>query len=297
MTRFSTSTAVLITTVFFSLTVAHGQTDKEKAEQAQKRILLVPTEEGDTKQVTAYNERIKKIISKGWTFNDSIVFIPRSEVQKINEGGNDKYFIMDFRHIFNNNSNSLLLPLETTSNKKDVELEKWIFLYLSENKFYTLRYKNNKFLILQSKCDYWNEVKLAMEIKICQSFLLGKLESNPDKKKGRYDDIDKNHPLLFKKTLLIDTALLADKADTSKISEYYKYPFKISNKNEINNAIINSDERYAFIEITNYSGGLIHSIYDTEKGLILSCTPRRSSLGYKSADGVHLKNFKAYEIE
>ena len=278
--------------------------NKEDIQKAKKRILLVVLEDGAEKEVTEFNDRLKNITSKSWKFNDSILYKTRSEVSIIDKSACDKYFILELRYL-SFYSNHLFTPFEKTTIKRDFESTNWIYLYLGEKKLSTLSTVNHKVLLAQSYCNYRDPVSLVLKIKSIQLYLY-EILNGANSTNDRYASVDKNHSLLFNKVLLVDTALLFDKSDTSKISEYYKYPFKISNGKEIGNAILNADARFAFIEILNSSqptsngsaSFVLHYIYDTENCTLLSTSPR-GSLGWKfDTDGkIHLKNFKAYEVQ
>jgi hypothetical protein len=289
--------------LFTFLFIANCYSDNAggRAQEAKKRILLVALEEpkvdtaGDAK--TEFNIKIKNVFSQFWTFNDSIIYKPRSEVMKINASGNTQYLIADFRYTGYHYSH-LFTPFEEITNKHDFESARYIYFCLSEDILPSSANKTRRVVVSTAQCDYNDEADMTTGIKKVQTSINWAIKNG--REMTLYDVVNMNHSLLYAKILLVDTALLYNKADTAKIPEYYPYPFKISNQKEIYNLRSNHDEKYAYIEIeystfTQKDVGhclALYYIYDTKDHKTLSFSSQ-----YDKDNKIHLKNFRAYSLQ
>lgn len=280
----------------------------ERIQEAKKRVLLVIIEEpkvdtaGDVR--TEYNIKVKSAFLNHWTFNDSIIFKPRSEVKKICESVTEKYLIADFRFTSDNNGH-LYGPFEEPSGKNYFESGRHVFFYLSEAGYPSTFIRASRSSIVTVPCNYNDEEDITKRIKDAQSTLGWSAKNN--RRITVFDVVDMNHSLLYSLTLLVDTALLFNKSDTAKISEYYPYSYKLSNQKEIYTARSDHDERYAYIEVVTVLLGVDKKtfrylyIYDTKLNRVLSISPRGAFTdggGVFQYEGkIRPRNFKNFAVQ
>ncbi len=90
---------------------------------------------------------------------------------------------------------------------------------------------------------------------------------------GLISAVLKNAGKLEKKTLLLDKDYIHEDMTKTKIASFYPYPFEIVGTAEIEKALADRNEKYAFVELIpvgTATNMMMHEIYDCKDGYLLS---------------------------
>lgn len=211
-----------------------GVNTKKNAEEAQElknRPLLVvlreTDKEKDKEKILKFNENFKIALEKVWTYSNIERYINYDEWRDIekDKSQKDKYAIMHYtERDLQGNAPALCLGIG-----------------IMENKILT------HFVDLNSKDDALSDMIIAL-ITLQSDLDLGKLNSSKIKEQS-----GKIGELLSNKTLLISDEEVSDKLK-NEISEIYPHNYKFATKEEIENVIINKDEKYLYMVLIQVKG-------------------------------------------
>jgi len=237
----------------------------------------------DSIHMSWYNEKIREIVPKYWTLNDSIIFMEKRMLRSIIGSRSPEYAVLraqtslegqqSSNDIFWSRSFTFMLFLSEDGQRLDPEMVdrnsplvpdtdmgghllrgRYIFK-LSFND-YQLSTGDLIFVINQ----FNNSVNLALERRYS--------------KKGVYaQKVPKEITYLLKsKTLLIPDNLYEEGVDEPVVAKYYVHPFRIVSQEEITNAIINQDENAAYIHYlwSDAERMFIGNVIDTKSGELMA---------------------------
>jgi hypothetical protein len=119
-------------------------------------------------------------------------------------------------------------------------------------------------------------------------------------KKSIYNDVAKNSSLLKDKILLIDTNTISKTISHEKIADLYKYPFQLVGTREIQEAIVNNDQRYVYIyfriSLLNHRRLNTKILINAEDGAYIaySLPSGANRLGVKNGPYLYKRNFEDF---
>jgi len=122
--------------------------------------------------------------------------------------------------------------------------------------------------------------------------------------KDFHNDIEKNNRKLKKKTLLIENGQVTAKTTLADLKKDYDYPMQIVSYEKIQDAILQSDSSYAYVQVVpiktsasssgNLKLALRHLVVDAKDGRVLG-TAKPSRMNYdKIASDITKKEVKDY---
>jgi len=201
----------------------NSKKDAENADTFKNRPLLVVLRDADKdEERSQFNENLKKALEKVWTYSkiegyityDEWVNLSKDKTQK------DKYSIMHYtERDLQGNAPALCLGIG-----------------LMENKILT------HFVDLNLKDNVVSDIIIAL-ITLQSDLNLGKLNSSKIKEQG-----NNISGLLSTKTLIIDEYYATDELK-KEMSKIYPHNFKFTNKEDIDNLIVNQDEKYLYMKL------------------------------------------------
>ena len=204
------------------------------------------------------NEYLEKILEEHWTIN-SYEMISASEIAEQHEEGifHVDFFTYDFSRDGVAMSYSIikLLLFKNLEVQKDGTKSPIGTLVAIEVSEYSQAELLSSILLLQSQIKYVKELNINKQLPFKE--LLGKISQS------RKESIKK-------KTLYLQDDLLYSSTDNEiKIKEFYKHPFEIKSKEEIENAIIDQSSNIAYAKFIRYGSLHFLIIIDAENGNLL----------------------------
>lgn len=257
-----------------------GASKKQDIESIQKRTLVVVTEEADEKllaklegdmaaqykkDIEDYNRDIKAAVTGFWKFNDKIEYKTRAEMGKLTKAKSKDYAYIEYSKFSVNTYNATAYKCtyqfkegakQTMAMESDYNCT-LLNIRLSENKP-----RGYPVYGVKMPGAFPDKADLVYALKAMQRQFAYKLEGKKD-----YDIFyiyKENAKLLPAVTLLVNennTALNID-----EIKKAYPYPVELVKKDKINEALLNSDEKTAFVIMIPHKGDTysfeIHSAKD-----------------------------------
>lgn len=269
----------LLPAVLFTLSMpcSYGQMGLGKPEDVKDlkyRPLIVMLKEAKSDQekpyVEYYNQAIQRAVRNFWIFNDSIVFMPRSQVQSLHKSGNTSYGVMQF---------ALWEVREYKSDKWSknsfmhrYQSDSWIRTILAVGLIEKAFQRALPYIYYNHLPNiYPSEGDLVCAMQQIQSYLQYRLEGK--KARDMREEIEQNAYKLKEKTLLMDKEEVSKKLTDADIKAAYPYPYKLAGYEEIEKAILSRDPKYAYVQIVpmamNEKTVYAHLVVNAENGEML----------------------------
>lgn len=215
------------------LIVLDAPNDAESKKLSKKKEDLAEYE----KEINDYNEALKEVFPKTWTFSKNIEFVTPEQFETILDDKTKSKQYAFFNNVVNRNT---FLSSSTNSTGGISRVPRTYSHNLGltdQNKpVYTMMY----YTLHPTKGD------LVFIIQQIQNYLAMRLEDKP--RKELMADLVVKSALLKNKTLLLDEEL-TDKKVIDKMAEVYKYKYKITTKQEIDDAILAHNNTVAYIRL------------------------------------------------
>ena len=288
-----TKNQLLLVLLFITLNSMHAQFGYGKLEDIQKikKIPLLVVLESKSEGVDEYNVALKKSFEKNWNFSNEIKVISNEEFKKYNSKTNKGKYAF-FKKIVHKGDNGF----SVIKSKGLITTHDFTISIIGNKKpVYSMMYPTS----------IPNEADFKFIIQQIQYYLKGRLDlkSGKKSKKEMLNELSSSAGKIKSKTLLLDKDDLTPKL-LKEIDKIYAYTYKITNKEEIDLAILNDDASIAYIKVvpvaqmTGSNGPikvskLLHVQYviDAENGKVLAYV-RPKSFGLGGAVGTSMYNSK-----
>ncbi len=265
-----------------------------KSEKVIKKISK--SKNGDLEKyysdIENYNISLKKGFENSWNFSNEVKFITSEELETYNsESNTGKYAYFKIQIEKGDNGFSLIKSkgLITTYNYA-------IYLTGEKKPVYSFMYSSS----LPNAADFKFISQQIQNYLTVRELLKSGEKSKNELKSEFYENAHK----IKDKTLLINKEDISDNL-IEEIKNIYKYQYKLTSKEEIDEAILNNDKSKAYLkivpqgQITGSSGPLkvsklmfVQFIMNAEDGKVLAFV-KPSSFGYGGPLGTALKGSKS----
>lgn len=270
-------------------------------EKQEKKLAKKPDELKQCQENMAlFNANLKLGIEKNWNYSKEIIFITEKELETYNKNSKGKYAYMRNDIIAGKDGSSIM------TNKNLISTSNYAIYITGENSpVYSMMYFSG----------VPNEADFKFIVNQIQAYFKGRIDKKASNKSNKQikEEIASNSKRIKDKTLLLESDDLSD--DVKKeIAKIYKFPYKITTKNEIDQAILSNDKTVAYLrivpvgQVSGNSGAVsvskllfVQYFYDSETNDILGMIlPSAFGLGgvagtlTKDSKGkLNLKDFKA----
>jgi hypothetical protein len=217
---------------------------KKNVIEAEKRTLLIALT-GNTEM----DQNIKDLVDRCWKFNTEHHFVSYDDLKGIVSDESSKYTIL-----------SVNMVNAPATNNKFFRFS----VYLSE------KYSRRKALFYTDVLGFYNKTEFEVKRKDI-IFALKHIQNHFIARKAGilrmgYSEVRKYRGVLPTKTLLLDSALFDKKLDSKQIFPSYTLPYKVTDEKEIEEALMNNDDKYACVQIVP-----IADVFDVRLHYVIDC--------------------------
>ncbi|WP_157514743.1 hypothetical protein [Mangrovimonas sp. TPBH4] len=181
--------------------------------------------------IEVYNKALKAAFTANWSYSQNIRFVTEKEFQQILNDKNQKNQYAYFR------------------NKLEGHFKGQVRMQAGNYSFeLRLPNKNKSVYEMIYTSQHPNEADLTLIIQQFQNYLNSRVKRKEQNysRKNFQNEIAENSKLLKEKTLLLDEASVSSKLK-KEISKVYKYNYKFTSKEEIDEAIISKNPNFAYV--------------------------------------------------
>ncbi|PGH39858.1 MAG: hypothetical protein CRN43_06545 [Candidatus Nephrothrix sp. EaCA] len=259
----------------FSAKAQMGFGKLEEIEEVQKSPLIVMIEEprekvlkklkkhprkGDVEDYKAdlriYNENIKTAVEKFWPYNkEGIQYKTYDEIKAMKKArvkGHAVLLCQSSKASTDGPGNVYANGLAWDKNIQEDFDDRRDAMFTSMTVNIIEDFEKGAVYVLPLFDVFPTRASLVFGIKSIKAYFDRRVSMKKDKVKGRdlmklqEEEMKKRVQLLPSKTLLLREEWLEDKLTAAKFKEYYPYPFKICDKDFMDEVIMNSDAAYAY---------------------------------------------------
>lgn len=272
---------------------------KDLVEFSKRPLIVTLLEAGDEKDsqgVFAFNEAVKSSIESCWALNQKVTFMTESEIESLIKAKNKGYAVLQIESWQITKERSRHGTYYANPNS-------WV------NSFIRFRFIEDSpmsaFYLHYLLSPHPNQADLTGALMQTQNFIEKSIRNKREldlKKEAEHIG-----PTLTKKTLLIDKGMLYKTLTEDEIKEIYTSPYKLVDRQEIEDAILNREPGYAYIDIQpanpNNPTQFNQFIVDAHSGDILAYSPplRFFKLGGytfgRELEKVNFEDFNKYIIK
>ncbi|WMN11024.1 hypothetical protein QYS49_36905 [Marivirga salinae] len=251
---------------------------KSDVQKVKERTLLVALTGSP-----GVDESLKKVIPQIWDFSET-EFVAADNIASVMDGNKKEYAVLS--------SNIITIKQAATIGSPVSEYLRFaIRLAEKYQKRKSIYYQD---VIINQKDD--NIYLEPREVYVGIYKILNHYEAKLENEK-LMDAFVKNAGKLEKRTLLIQKDLLDKGITKSKIAEIYPYPFELVEPAKIDKAVMDQDEKYAFVHLVpvgTATNMMMHEIYDCKDGQILTSGEANNGAFDRYSNLINKDHLKAY---